>query len=365
MSDNIFGHIFKARSLAFQTDEQGETEAFKRRVWQEIEGNITCSHPKFIMFKATNKCNSRCVYCDYSVKNRYSNGFHEKNGKNRIEYEDFTRIIDESGELGIYAIAFNGGEPLLHKDIVRIIAYSNGRKVLPILMTNGLLLPAKWESLGEAGLKYIMISLDSLNEDVFMAHRGVSLKKTMDGVNAAIKMREKYGWIVIHLTAVLTKHNIGEMVLLAEFCKKNDIWLEVCAYHHTSSDVDVLSVNDEKKCKEAIKQLLLYKEQGYPISTSIEYLEHIYDFFINKKKKPDRYQCMVGYTTLQIDGHLNARPCWSSTFRMLGNLKASSIKEIWCSEEMKRYRKMMLRGYCSGCWNMCNEVTALVNEVSL
>ena len=56
MSDNIFGHIFRARSLAYKTDEYGELQEFKKRVKQEIDGLNDCINPKFIMFKVTNKC---------------------------------------------------------------------------------------------------------------------------------------------------------------------------------------------------------------------------------------------------------------------------------------------------------------------
>ena len=362
MSNNIFGHIFKARSLAYGTDEAKELQEFRNIINEEIDNEDKCTNPKFIMFKVTNKCNSGCVYCGYSSKNRHKTDANPCDALDKIKYEDFERIIDEASGIGVYSIAYNGGEPLLNKDIEKIIAYSNQKKVLPILMTNGLLLPHKWDELGAAGLKYIMISFDSLNPDVFELQRGVSMSKTMDGIKAALKMRGKYGDMVIHITSIITKHNVNEMRELSEFCKKHNIWLEVCTYHHISLDEDVLSVDDEKACTSAVSQLIAYKNNGYPVSTSDEYLRHIFDFCINKKKKPDDYRCMVGYTTLSVDGYLNARPCWDTSFDILGTLKTQSIKEIWCGDKMKHYRHKMYSGQCDGCWNMCNEITALINE---
>ena len=95
MSDNIFGHIFKARSLAYKTDEYGELQEFKKRVKQEIDGLNECINPKFIMFKVTNKCNSGCVYCGYSAKNRHSSDNCMSEEKDKIQFEDFKRIIDD------------------------------------------------------------------------------------------------------------------------------------------------------------------------------------------------------------------------------------------------------------------------------
>ena len=126
---------------------------------------------------------------------------------------------------------------------------------------------------------------------------------------------------------------------------------------------NVLSVDNEVLCREAAAQFIECKGQGYPISTSNEYFNHIVDFCINKKKKTDGYSCVVGYTTLQVDGYLNARPCWYSSFQILGNLKSNGIIDIWCSKQMNEYRQRMIKGHWERYSNMCNEVAALINEV--
>lgn len=45
--------------------------------------------------------------------------------EDKVTYEYFQSIIDGDSEIGVYSIAYNGGEPLLHNDIEKIIAYSN------------------------------------------------------------------------------------------------------------------------------------------------------------------------------------------------------------------------------------------------
>ena len=59
-------------------------------------------------------------------------------------------------------------------------------------MTNGLLLPAMWDRLGSMGLKYIIISFDSLSKEIYEKQRGCSFEKALAGIDAAVKMMEKY-----------------------------------------------------------------------------------------------------------------------------------------------------------------------------
>lgn len=362
MNNNIFSHIFKARKFNFSVDEEAELIKFKKDIVAEINCERPCSAPRFIMFKLTERCNSSCIYCGYSAKKRSSI---YKPKKDLITLNKCQDILEQAGRLGVLGIAYNGGEPLLHESITEIIASTINNNISPILMTNGLLLPEKWDKIGKAGLKYVMISLDSLDEDVFRLHRGVSLERTLNGVEAAMKMREKYGDMIIHITAVITRYNISEISKLAEFSRKNDIWLEVCAYHHTidADKPDLLSVTDKRLLCSEIETIKKLQREGTPISTSYEYIDHIESFFIEHKNKPDNYKCMGGYTTLQVDSKLDVRPCWESSFGVLGNLRDNTIAELWCGSQMQEYRKKMLAGQCSGCWNMCNEVTALLKEV--
>jgi len=359
VSNNIFAHIFSARALTFHEDAEARLRACREQVLREVRGEKPCDTLRFVMFKVTNKCNGGCIYCGYSRQNRQVIAEAEKTISNT---DKITDLLDSAAEMGALAIAYNGGEPLLRDDIDELITAAVQRGILPILMTNGLLLPAKWRTLGAAGLKYIMISLDSLDPDTCMYQRGVALETILEGVNAALRMREIHGDMMIHLTAVVTKHNARDIRRLAEFATENHIWLELYAYHHTNEGKDVLSIEDEAMCDELIKTIREMKAAHYMIATSDEYIYHLRDFFIHKQRMPENYRCMTGFTTLQVDSSLDVRPCWGSSFGVLGNAGKQSLKELWTCGRMEQYRKKMLAGRCGSCWNMCNEINALLNE---
>ena len=97
----------------------------------------------------------------------------------------------------------------------------------PVLLTNGLLLDRLWEDLGAAGLRYIVISVDSVDRQVYEKQRGVSFDMAMAGLEAALKLRRKYGRSEIHVSAVLTKDNHKDFMNLVMYMRDRDIKVQV------------------------------------------------------------------------------------------------------------------------------------------
>jgi cyclic pyranopterin phosphate synthase len=132
----------------------------------------------------TDRCNYRCIYCKP-----------EKNFKfiphqEILRYEEIVDIIQEAVNLGITKVRITGGEPLVRKGIVDFIKQLKKiNKLKDIsLTTNGFFLSDYAEELKGAGLNRVNISLDSLQENKYqMISQGGSLKKTLEGIDAALK----------------------------------------------------------------------------------------------------------------------------------------------------------------------------------
>lgn len=356
MDTNMFSHIYRARAASFGTSADEELAFACKEIYAASTKKAASERPHFIMFKMTDCCNSNCIYCSYS-------GNHPEGGAERIlSTDDALYVFDQAATIGVDAIALNGGESLMRSDIVMLTKELCNRKILPILMTNGLLLPKKWDELGKNGLKYVIISLDSLCEENYCFQRGVSFQAAMKGVESALHMREKYGDVIIHITAVLTKYTLKDMIPLAEFCNKNKVWLEISVYDTYGINKDVLSVDDQKELENVAEQLCRMKENGSYISSSTEYIRHLKAFSIDKQRLPSDYSCFSGYSILLIDDKLDVRPCWGRNCRSVGNLHDASLKEIWNNDIMNECREIMLHGNCGGCWNLCTELNAMYNE---
>jgi cyclic pyranopterin phosphate synthase len=106
-----------------------------------------------------------------------------------LSFEEVTRVARLFVAHGVEKIRLTGGEPLLRKDIEHLIAslrQIDGLRDLT-LTTNGSLLPRKAEALKAAGLNRVTVSLDSLDDTVFMAMNDVRfpVKKVLEGIDAA------------------------------------------------------------------------------------------------------------------------------------------------------------------------------------
>lgn len=360
MGKNLFTDVYEVQQMCFgeQMNSEEEMEKCRKDVFESIEKG-TVPPLRFLMFKMTNYCNSNCAYCSHAVRAE------REEVKSELSFSLVSDVIRQAKELGVTAVSVNGGEPLLRKDILQIISLCEKSGITPVLMTNGLILPQYWRELGEAELKYIIISVDSFDKENYEMQRGASFESAMEGIEAALKMREKYGNVSIHVTSVLTKENAALLPGMIEQLSAKGISLQISPYHHFNPhQKDVLSITSSREIQNLTEKLLTMKKKGYKIANSKGFIEHLPAFFLEKKRIPDNYECLIGYTNLFIDAYGNVKPCWASCFETLGNIKDKTLKEMWESDQMQLYRKQMRSGRCEGCWYLCTgEVTMFLKNI--
>jgi cyclic pyranopterin phosphate synthase len=108
-----------------------------------------------------------------------------------LSFEEITRLVNISVGLGVEKVRITGGEPLLRKDLEHLIEQMSALDGLRdvTLTTNGVLLERKATVLADAGLRRVTVSLDSLDDEVFMKMNdvGFPVAKVLDGIEAAAK----------------------------------------------------------------------------------------------------------------------------------------------------------------------------------
>lgn len=349
MKNNLFSAVYEVEQILFGDSDKDRMRAETK---QCIKEKKVPAGPKYLMMKITNRCNSNCTYCSHA----YSNKEEEKSD---IGLELILKTIRDAGKMNVTAASINGGEPLVRDDINCIIKEMIKEHITPVLMTNGLLLPQKWDELGKAGLRYIIMSFDSLNPETYNKQRGAKFSEAMAGINAAIAMKEKYAGTHIHVTTVLTKNNAQELPEFIEYMTKRGIYVQLSPYHHFNPITpNELKISDAEQIYMLTANLLKMKREGMLIANSEGFISHLPDFFLKDKRVPDNYRCLVGYTNIFIDAYMNVHCCWDGCFKSIGNLQEQSLEEIWKSKEYSIVREKMLNCNCSGCWYLCTgEVT--------
>jgi cyclic pyranopterin phosphate synthase len=106
-----------------------------------------------------------------------------------LTFEEIARVVQVCVGLGIRKVRLTGGEPLVRRNIEHLVALLSGTGALDDLTmtTNGALLASKAAALQEAGLQRITVSLDSLDDEVFMAMNDVAfpVSRVLEGIEAA------------------------------------------------------------------------------------------------------------------------------------------------------------------------------------
>jgi cyclic pyranopterin phosphate synthase len=139
-----------------------------------------------LRISVTDRCNFRCVYC--MPKEVYGRDFQFLERAALLSFEEFTRVTRVFVRLGVHKIRLTGGEPLLRRDLERLVAMLAELGDLDLtLTTNGSLLGRKAAALAAAGLQRVTVSLDSLDDAVFRRMNDVDfpVARVLAGIEAA------------------------------------------------------------------------------------------------------------------------------------------------------------------------------------
>ena len=139
-----------------------------------------------------------------------------------LTFEEITNVVEACVELGVRKIRLTGGEPLVRQDVHQLIAMLASIDGIDdiAMTTNAYLLAGMAQTLKDAGLNRITVSMDSLDDDVFqkMNGRGFSTAKVIDGISAA----KDAGLVPIKINAVVQKGvNDKSVIDLARWCRES------------------------------------------------------------------------------------------------------------------------------------------------
>jgi cyclic pyranopterin phosphate synthase len=179
-----------------------------------------------LRISVTDRCNFRCVYC--MPKEVYGRDHKFLERRELLTFEEIARVARTFVDAGVTKIRITGGEPLVRRDLERLVAQLAELDVDLTLTTNGSLLPQKAQSLADAGLRRITVSLDSLDDAVFRALNDVdfSVQRVLDGIDAA-----SAAGLPVKVNAVIKRGvNSDQVVPLAAFFRERGHTLRFIEY---------------------------------------------------------------------------------------------------------------------------------------
>ncbi|HEX9045578.1 MAG TPA: radical SAM protein, partial [Verrucomicrobiae bacterium] len=164
----------------------------------------------YLRISVTDRCNERCLYC---LPENYSSWLPRADVLSDAE---LLAVARAAVTLGFRKFRVTGGEPLVRPGVVdfigNLIATPGVESVQ--LTTNGTRLPALAQSLFDAGLRRVNVSLDALDPQLYRAITGGDLAPVLAG----IKLLKQIGFPSVKLNTVLMRHkNENEILPLLNF----------------------------------------------------------------------------------------------------------------------------------------------------
>jgi MoaA/NifB/PqqE/SkfB family radical SAM enzyme len=306
------------------------------------------SVPLIVTLSLTPRCNFNCAYCYGDYQHR------QKPEMTKIE---IFKLLKELKKAGTDYLQLSGGEPLIRKDIEEIVDYANELGFCLGINTNGSLISQKPEVIKKIGT--VTISFDGQQKENDKNRGKGTFKKITKAIDLALTLG-----VNVHTYTTVTKHNLSSLPYILKFAKERKITTEFgfLVSRNLKNDKDYQGLDlSPLEFKNAIKTLIKYKKNGYPILFSQKVLEKILkwpDFsqktWENKKPNFSYIKCFAPQNMIFIDCDGKVYPC----LQFLGQFQALDFRK---SGFQKAYQKAH-EHECQACYLPCvNDLNLMFN----
>src|SRR6185369_11253702 len=136
----------------------------------------------YLRISVTDRCNERCLYC---MPEGYK-GWERQ--PDHLTAEEIIRVVRVAAGMGFRKFRLTGGEPLIRRDLLDIVRAITGIPGVACvgLSTNGTKLAPLAQSLRDAGLRTVTISVDAVVADVYRRVTGGNVVVVLAGIRAAV-----------------------------------------------------------------------------------------------------------------------------------------------------------------------------------
>jgi radical SAM protein with 4Fe4S-binding SPASM domain len=266
----------------------------------------------------TYQCNNRCLHC-------YTGGPRETP---ELTTREWYQVIDTLYSLGIPQLVFTGGEPTLREDLPQLIQYAEDKGLVTGVITNGRRLKDREyvETLVDAGIDHIQITLESFNEKVHDKITGVdgSWQETVQGLKNAIATP-----IYTLTNTTLNQYNADDILETIKFI--HDLGLQQFACNGIIHSGKAPAIAKEFGLEESQLKPLLTRIQEYAELLGMEFIWYTptqYCVVNPLELELGIKSCSACRISMCIEPNGDVIPC-QSYFEPLGNILRDDWNQIW------------------------------------
>lgn len=296
-----------------------------KNLLQAIPRTLFSNAPIDAQLIVTRRCNLSCGYCS-----EYDNF------SDPVPLDELKARIDALHRLGSANITLLGGEPLMHPDIDELVRYS-ARKSNVSMVTNGFLLRnSVIESLNQAGLNNLTVSVDTLHADPSRF-----IQKSFRSLKTRLERLQKLARFDVHVTAVLCESSKDDFRQLIDEIKAFGFRMSLNLLHNNKGYIDI-------KGPEYIELYEHFYENAQPFT----YLDYEYGKQLLQGEEPE-WICRAGARYLYVDEDGNVQWCASQLGRFAKPVLEYTKADL---DEQANLKKGCEEGCSVGCAFRCSLV---------
>ncbi len=316
--------------------------------------------PSLVAIKPTLNCVANCLHCNPRSK---------KFTRERVlTIDEYNELFKKLKKLGTHQICVSGGEPLIYKDIVKLIELITKNGLKASLNTNGwLLTKEKFKELVDAGLLIVNLSIDSPDAKEHDELR--RLPGLFDRATKQIKQCKDLGIpFKLNIRMVLSKHNykkVGDMIELSRTLDADMLSIDMIEAD-SKNKLFLLNKDEIKDFKENYVPDLVRKIKNLNIENklkefNVQQLQDMFNTQFNNIENfenglywPDdniKKKCDIPSSFMIIEGDGMVLPCNAVEYnreKIIGNILDKDIESLWKSDEWKNFRKEKM-DFCREC----------------
>jgi MoaA/NifB/PqqE/SkfB family radical SAM enzyme len=325
---------------------------------------IAPSLPTCLYIEITNRCNSLCETCPRT--------FVTREPLVDISWEHFKRVVDSNPSMN-RAVLHGIGEPLMHRELIRMIRYLKERRVYVLFNTNGVLLNLTMQvKLIDSGLDELRISLDGATPETYFKIRGIpALDKVLQFSAEMVATMRELDALAPRLSFFFTgmKSNLPELpevIRIAARIGMPEVYLQRLTFFDdgmaTGDEAIFTAYGDDPfeqqtiaECERMANELgIIFNGSG--ATTARKSLEQA----IERPRQPWQ-RCMRPWTVGYVTANGNALPCCIAPFTgapyrgmILGNaFGPGGFADVYNSPHYLKFREQFLSdtppASCVGC----------------
>lgn len=321
--------------------------------------------PTNVMFELLYGCNLNCSYCYLRIEETVK----KIKARPMLLTDQVLKIIDQIPS--ITSLSFSGGEIMLHKDIIKILAHAKKNHRVGIISNLTVNTPWHNQQLIKMKLDTLMTSLDGYNAKIHDKGRGKgNFDKTVNNLKdiQAQKLKLKSPFPTLTINSMVLPHNLDQMAKMVKLASDLRInWLNFQLIDHSidRSGYDLhddlshlkgdnrqqLPKINQTKLKDSLKNTLnLARQLGLKVTFSPQLsIPDILTYYSGKIDLKQVYCNRVFHLT-RISPYGDLYPCFNYK---IGSLLEASFMSLWNSKKYRLFRQQVKKGafriQCVGC----------------